>query len=236
MLFRSGVSCVSDQRGPRGGAQVGAAADMRAGVVALTLFDLRSRGRVGRVLLADALGACCSRARRARVARGRAGRSRRGCAGRWALASRPRARRWRTKSVACTALARRWRPSRRMMLRWTPARTRAMATMVPGDAVIVFTPDDTHFDIALAALRIGLHVLVAKPLVKVRLAYTHSSACAHLPESCCRRWRSTQRSLLGPARAAWCVPWSTTSGGTQFSRTMWSASGAWVRSPISTAR
>ena len=38
--------------------------------------------------------------------------------------------------------------------------------MAPGDVCIVFTPDDTHFDIAASAIKAGLHVLMAKPLVK----------------------------------------------------------------------
>ena len=38
--------------------------------------------------------------------------------------------------------------------------------MKPGDAVIVVTPDDTHFEMAMTAIRHGLHVLVVKPLVK----------------------------------------------------------------------
>ena len=42
----------------------------------------------------------------------------------------------------------------------------ALATLSPGDVVTVFTPDDTHFDIAMAAVRRGCHVLVAKPIVK----------------------------------------------------------------------
>ncbi len=62
----------------------------------------------------------------------------------------------------------------------------AMATMPPGAAVIVFTPDDTHYDIALAALARGLHVLVAKPLVKtlaqhaalVAASAEHGGLCA----------------------------------------------------------
>lgn len=37
---------------------------------------------------------------------------------------------------------------------------------LPGDAVIIFTPDDTHLDIALAAIERGLHVLITKPVVK----------------------------------------------------------------------
>jgi hypothetical protein len=38
--------------------------------------------------------------------------------------------------------------------------------MSPGDAAIIFTPDDTHFAIASACVRAGLHTLVAKPLVR----------------------------------------------------------------------
>ena len=38
--------------------------------------------------------------------------------------------------------------------------------MQRGDVCIVFTPDNTHFSIAAAALSAGLHVLMAKPLVK----------------------------------------------------------------------
>lgn len=41
----------------------------------------------------------------------------------------------------------------------------AIDAMKPGDAVTVFTPDETHFDISLYAIRKGLHVLVAKPAV-----------------------------------------------------------------------
>ena len=42
----------------------------------------------------------------------------------------------------------------------------AMAELSPGDAVLVFTPDDLHFEMAEAAAQRGLHVLVAKPIVK----------------------------------------------------------------------
>lgn len=35
-----------------------------------------------------------------------------------------------------------------------------------GDAAIIFTPDDTHFAIALECVRRGIHVLVTKPIVK----------------------------------------------------------------------
>jgi D-galacturonate reductase len=42
----------------------------------------------------------------------------------------------------------------------------AMDQLQPGDIVTVFTPDDTHFSIAMEAVDRGLHVLVAKPIVK----------------------------------------------------------------------
>ncbi|CAI7773964.1 unnamed protein product, partial [Closterium sp. NIES-53] len=42
----------------------------------------------------------------------------------------------------------------------------AMARMQPGDMVTIFTPDNTHYPIALAAIQHGLHVLIAKPAVK----------------------------------------------------------------------
>ena len=38
--------------------------------------------------------------------------------------------------------------------------------MSPGDAVIIFVPDDLHAQVATAAARRGLHVLLAKPAVK----------------------------------------------------------------------
>jgi len=42
----------------------------------------------------------------------------------------------------------------------------ALDSFEKGDAVTIFTPDDTHFEIALAAIERGLHVLVTKPAVK----------------------------------------------------------------------
>ena len=38
--------------------------------------------------------------------------------------------------------------------------------MKKGDIASIFTPDDTHFEIALATLDHGLHVMMTKPLVK----------------------------------------------------------------------
>jgi hypothetical protein len=42
----------------------------------------------------------------------------------------------------------------------------AFKTLPRGSAVTIFTPDDTHFTIAMAAVNAGMHVLIAKPLVK----------------------------------------------------------------------
>lgn len=39
----------------------------------------------------------------------------------------------------------------------------ALAALPKGSAVIIFTPDSTHFAIASAALNLGHHVLVTKP-------------------------------------------------------------------------
>lgn len=36
----------------------------------------------------------------------------------------------------------------------------------PGDIVSIFTPDDTHYAIALAAIERGMHVILTKPPVK----------------------------------------------------------------------
>lgn len=42
----------------------------------------------------------------------------------------------------------------------------AIDTFQPGDIAIIFTPDDTHFDIAMACIRKGMHVMVTKPMVQ----------------------------------------------------------------------
>lgn len=42
----------------------------------------------------------------------------------------------------------------------------AIDSLKKGSAVLIFTPDDTHFEIARYVLKAGMHTLVAKPLVK----------------------------------------------------------------------
>jgi len=55
----------------------------------------------------------------------------------------------------------------------------AIAHHNPGDIVIIFTPDDTHFDIALEAIQKGLHVMITKPIVQT-LAHHQLLAAAAL--------------------------------------------------------
>jgi len=42
----------------------------------------------------------------------------------------------------------------------------AAAAFKPGDLAIIFTPDDTHFEIAMACIERGMHVMITKPPVK----------------------------------------------------------------------
>lgn len=43
----------------------------------------------------------------------------------------------------------------------------AIDALSPGDAVTIFTPDSTHFPIALYAIQRSIHVLITKPAVKL---------------------------------------------------------------------
>ena len=56
----------------------------------------------------------------------------------------------------------------------------AIETLSPGDAITIFTPDLTHYPIALYAIRRGIHVLITKPAVK------HLSEHQHLLSESCK--------------------------------------------------
>jgi D-galacturonate reductase len=113
--------------------------DKGAGVVALTMIDLRRRGKVHR------LGLC-------------------GTSGE----KMPGIRAHMQKAIGETY--------RGMDLRMdtfpedgvkdSHAYLSAIEHFQPGDVVTIFTPDDTHFEIAMACIKKGLHVLVTKPIVK----------------------------------------------------------------------
>lgn len=89
--------------------------------------------------------------------------------------------------------------------------------MKPGDVAIIFTPDDTHFGIASAAINAGLHVLVAKPIVKTLEEHRQLVALAKR-QNVLVRWpawlscggtcgfRESVHAGMPPAAAACCVP------------------------------
>jgi D-galacturonate reductase len=58
---------------------------------------------------------------------------------------------------------------------------RAIDDFQAGDVMTIFTPDDTHFDIALAAVKKGIHVLITKPAVKTLADHRllHEEAAKH---------------------------------------------------------
>jgi D-galacturonate reductase len=114
--------------------------DKSAGVVALSLFDLRRRGKVGRLMMAGTNGSKFPGIRRhLHEVIGRA-----------------------YKDIDITFQSFPTDDVRGD----AQAYLAAMDLLEPGDLVTVFTPDDTHFHIAMEAVDRGLHVLVAKPLVK----------------------------------------------------------------------
>jgi D-galacturonate reductase len=113
------------------------ALDKSAGVVGLVAFDLRDRGNVGRVAIAARDGA------RLEDLRGH----------------------FAAKIGAPYGLDVSFEAFPADARRDEAAYREALARFSPGDAAIVFTPDNSHFAIAMAAVERGLHVLVAKPLV-----------------------------------------------------------------------
>lgn len=49
----------------------------------------------------------------------------------------------------------------------------AIDALSPGDAISIFTPDSTHYPIALYAIQRGIHVLLTKPAVKTLKEHQH---------------------------------------------------------------
>jgi D-galacturonate reductase len=115
-----------------------AASDKSAGVVALIAFDLRRRGKLGRIAIAARDGTRFDGVRR----------------------------HFAERITAPYGLDASFEAFPGGGQRVETAYKDALARFQPGDAAIIVTPDDTHFSIAMAAVERGLHVLVAKPLVK----------------------------------------------------------------------
>jgi D-galacturonate reductase len=114
--------------------------DKSAGVVALSLFDMRRQGKVGRLMMAGTNGTKYPGIRR--------------------HLHNAIARVYKDLDVSFQSFPDDAVP------RDPKAYMTAMDDMEPGDIVTVFTPDDTHFAIAMEAIDRGLHVLIAKPIVK----------------------------------------------------------------------
>jgi D-galacturonate reductase len=114
--------------------------DKSAGVVALSLFDMRRRGKVDRLMMAGTNGTKFPGIRR--------------------HLHEAIARAYKDLDVEFHSYPADHVP------RDSHAYLAAMDDLEPGDIVTVFTPDDTHFAIAMEAVDRGLHVLVAKPIVK----------------------------------------------------------------------
>ncbi len=114
--------------------------DKSAGVVALACFDLRYRGALGELSMAGSNGTKFPGIRRHL---------------RSMIAEKYRGLSTDFRSFPADDTPR--DPS---------AYKAALDALEPGDIVTVFTPDDTHFEIATAAVERGMHVLVAKPIVK----------------------------------------------------------------------
>jgi D-galacturonate reductase len=117
---------------------VESASDKGAGVIALCLFDLRAKGLVGEIILVGTQGSKfpAVRSHFERLITQRYGLDS-------SFASLP------ADDVHDPEA---WRTS--------------MDQLERGDAVFLFTPDDLHFTMAMEAAKRGLHVLVAKPIVK----------------------------------------------------------------------
>ena len=113
--------------------------DKKAGVIALVLFDLRRRGKVEWIALC-----------------GRDGRRFPGIRHHFTTQI---AAKYRDMDVAVKTFPAddQYQPE---------AYKTAIKSLRPGSAVIIVTPDNTHFELAMTAVRAGMHVLIAKPLVK----------------------------------------------------------------------
>lgn len=114
--------------------------DKSAGVVALSLFDMRRHGKVGRLMMAGTNGSKFPGIRR--------------------HLHNVITRAYKDLDVSFRSF-----PDDDVH-RDPNAYLAAMDELEPGDIVTVFTPDDTHFAVAMEAVDRGLHVLIAKPIVK----------------------------------------------------------------------
>ncbi|AEO56330.1 D-galacturonic acid reductase [Thermothelomyces thermophilus ATCC 42464] len=114
--------------------------DKKVGVVGLTLFDLRRRGKVGKLSMA-------------------------GVNGKKFPAIREHL--YKNISLVYNNLDTSFESYPADDVVDPEAYKKAIDALSPGDAITIFTPDTTHYPIALYAIERGIHVLITKPAVKL---------------------------------------------------------------------
>jgi len=113
--------------------------DKGAGVVALTVFDMRRRGKVNRIAMCGVNGKKFPGIRKHMEKQIKDA--------------------YKDMDISCDTY-----PSDNEV---NPESYKvAIATFSKGDVAIIFTPDDTHYDIAKCCIQHGLHVLITKPIVQ----------------------------------------------------------------------
>lgn len=120
--------------------------DKKVGVVGLTLFDLRRRGKVGKLSMV-------------------------GTSGHKFPAIREHLRKNITDYYNGLDTSFDSFPSNEE--RDPEAYKKAIDALSPGDAITIFTPDPTHYPIALYAIQRGIHVMITKPAVKLLSEHQH---------------------------------------------------------------
>ncbi|RMZ01769.1 hypothetical protein D0860_07488 [Hortaea werneckii] len=114
--------------------------DKKVGVVGLTLFDLRRRGKVGKLSMVGTSGN-----------------------------KFPAIREHLHKNItqAYNGLDTGFESFPGNEERDPEAYKKAIDALSPGDAITIFTPDPTHYPIALYAIQRKIHVMITKPAVKL---------------------------------------------------------------------
>ena len=120
--------------------------DKKVGVVGLTLFDLRRRGKVGKLSMVGTSGN-----------------------------KFPAIRQHLQKNIteAYNGLDTSFDSYPGNEERDPEAYKKAIDALQKGDAITIFTPDPTHYPIALYAIQRGIHVMITKPAVKLLKEHQH---------------------------------------------------------------
>nr|POF17362.1 udp-n-acetylglucosamine 3-dehydrogenase [Quercus suber] len=120
--------------------------DKKVGVVGLTLFDLRRRGKVGNLSMVGTSGN-----------------------------KFPAIREHLDKNITqvYNGLDTAFDSYPGNDERDAEAYKKAIDALSPGDAITIFTPDTTHYPIALYAIERNIHVLITKPAVKLLKEHQH---------------------------------------------------------------